>query len=77
MGRTSHPMVIKVGGLTQVPRKRQLRALLDELETTFPYLWEAIDIFKGLVLPDFVRQTEFVSLRGDHSYPFIGGGSYI
>ena len=23
-GRTSHPMVIQVGGLTQVPRKSQL-----------------------------------------------------
>ena len=73
VGRTSHPMVIKVGGLTQVPRKRQFRNLLDELEATLPYLWEAVDVFKGLSLPDFVRQTEFVSLRGEDNYPFIGG----
>lgn len=72
-GRTSHPMVIKVGGLTQVPRKRQLRSLLVELETTLPYLWETLDFFKDLTLPDFVRETEFVSLRGEGNYPFIGG----
>ena len=72
-GRTSHPMVIKVGGMTQVPRKSQLRNLLNELETTIPYLWETLDLFKGLTMPDFVRETEFVSLRGENHYPFIGG----
>lgn len=72
-GRTSHPMVIKVGGMTQVPRKSQLQALLIELETALPYLWEALEFFKGLTWPDFVRETEFVSLRGEGVYPFIGG----
>jgi sulfhydrogenase subunit alpha len=73
MGRTSHPMVIKVGGMTQVPRKRQLRNLLNDLEATIPYLWKGIEVYKGLPMPDFVRETEFVSLRGEDHYPFIGG----
>jgi coenzyme F420-reducing hydrogenase alpha subunit len=72
-GRTSHPMVIKVGGLTQLPRKGQLKNLLDELEKTLPYLWKTLDIFRGFSLPDFVRETEYVSLWGDENYPFIGG----
>jgi sulfhydrogenase subunit alpha len=72
-GRISHPMVIKVGGMTQVPRKSQLRTLLNELETTLPYLWQALDFFRDLILPDFIRETEFVSLRGEGNYPFIGG----
>ncbi len=72
-GRTSHPMVIQVGGLTQVPRKRQLRQLLDELDGILPTLWDALDLFKGLALPEFVRETEFVSLRAEGHYPFIGG----
>lgn len=72
-GRTSHPMVIKVGGVTQAPRKRQLRTLLDELNAAIPYLWKALDIFRGLTLPDFERETEFISLRGRDHYPFIGG----
>ncbi|MEJ2351227.1 MAG: Ni/Fe hydrogenase subunit alpha [Anaerolineales bacterium] len=73
VGRTSHPMVIKVGGMTQVPRKRQLRDLLTDLEATIPYLWRALDLFKGLQMPDFIRETEFVSLQADNRYPFIGG----
>jgi coenzyme F420-reducing hydrogenase alpha subunit len=72
-GRTSHPIAIKVGGMTQVPRKRQLRYLQDDLESTLPYLWKTLDFFKDLTMPDFVRETEFVSLRGEGDYPFIGG----
>jgi len=72
-GRTSHPMAIKVGGMTKVPRKRQLRKLLDELENTLPYLDQTLDFFKDLTWPDFARETEFVSLRGEGDYPYIGG----
>lgn len=72
-GRTTHPVVIKIGGLTQVPRKKQLRELSKELDATIPYLWEALDFFKKIELPDFTRETEFVSLKGDRCYPFIGG----
>ena len=72
-GRTSHPMAIKVGGMTKVPRKRQLRELLEELENTLPYLDQTLDFFKDLTWPDFARETEFVSLRGEGDYPYIGG----
>jgi sulfhydrogenase subunit alpha len=73
VGRTSHPMVIQVGGLTQLPRKSQLRQLLQELEDVLPTLRAALALFKTLPLPDFERETEFVSLRGDGHYPWIGG----
>lgn len=73
VGRTSHPMVIQVGGLTQLPRKSQLRQLLQELEDVLPTLRAALALFKTLPLPDFERETEFVSLRGDGHYPWLGG----
>jgi len=72
-GRTTHPVVIKIGGLTQIPRKKQLRELAKELDVTIPYLWEALDVFKKFELPDFTRETEFVSLKGGGCYPFVGG----
>jgi coenzyme F420-reducing hydrogenase alpha subunit len=72
-GRTSHPMVIQVGGLTQVPRKSQLWDLLQDLESVIPTLWKTLDLFKTLPMPDFERETEFVSLQGEGQYPFIGG----
>jgi coenzyme F420-reducing hydrogenase alpha subunit len=72
-GRTSHPMAIKVGGMTKLPRKRQLRELLEDLENTLPFLWETLEFFKDLRWPEFERETEFVSLRGEGDYPYIGG----
>lgn len=72
-GRTSHPMAIQVGGMTKLPRKSELVKLLRELESITPTLWAALDLFKSLPMPQFERETEFVSLRGEGHYPFIGG----
>ena len=36
-------------------------------------MWQAPDLFKTLPLPDFERETEFVSLEVQVEYPFIGG----
>ena len=72
-GRTSHPMVFKVGGTTQRPRKSQLLRVRGDLEETIPYLWKALEVFRSFTLPDFTRETEYVSLGGDGEYPFIGG----
>ncbi|UCF61196.1 MAG: Ni/Fe hydrogenase subunit alpha [Anaerolineaceae bacterium] len=72
-GRTSHPMVFKIGGTTQRPRKSQLLSLREDLAETAPYLWDALEAFKDINLPDFERETEYVSLGGNGDYPFIGG----
>lgn len=72
-GRTTHPMAIQVGGVTQVPRKSQLWELQTELDVILPKLWDALGLFKTLPLPDFERETEFVSLRDEGHYAFIGG----
>ncbi|MDX1613604.1 MAG: Ni/Fe hydrogenase subunit alpha [Candidatus Promineifilaceae bacterium] len=72
-GRTSHPMVIQVGGMTKVPRKSQLSHLYKDLNKIIPTLWSAKDLLKTLPLPNFERETEFVSLHGESHYPFIGG----
>ena len=55
-GRTTHPMVIQVGGVTQIPRKKQLADLLAALEAVLPNLWKAVEVFKTLSLPDFERE---------------------
>ncbi|MDL1959840.1 MAG: Ni/Fe hydrogenase subunit alpha [Deltaproteobacteria bacterium] len=73
VGRSTHPIGIKIGGLTQIPRKMQLKELAKDLDATIPYLWKTLDLFKGFKMPDFVRETELVSLRGVNRYPFIGG----
>jgi coenzyme F420-reducing hydrogenase alpha subunit len=72
-GRTSHPMAFMIGGTTQRPRQSQLIDLRENLAETAPYLWDALEAFKGFRLPEFIRETEYVSLGGNGNYPFIGG----
>ena len=47
--------------------------LLADFDETLPYLWQGVDALKSLAMPDFARETEFVSLKGVNNYPFIGG----
>jgi sulfhydrogenase subunit alpha len=38
-----------------------------------PQLQATVDLFKTFAIPDFVRETEFVALKGEDDYPWIGG----
>ncbi len=73
-GRTTHPVSLVVGGLSKAPRKKDLQALRNRIEECFADMEAAVDVFSQLAFPDFVRETEFVSLKGKDSYPWIGGG---
>ncbi|MBI4880776.1 MAG: Ni/Fe hydrogenase subunit alpha [Planctomycetes bacterium] len=72
-GRTTHPVSLQVGGVAVLPPRARLLALRDELERTLPDLAAAADLIAGFDVPRFERETEFVSLRGESEYPFIGG----
>jgi len=72
-GRTTHPVSLQVGGVTAVPDRTTLLAFRDELERSLEDLAATVRLFAGFEIPDFVRETEFVSLKGETTYPFIGG----
>jgi len=72
-GRTTHPVSLLVGGVAKSPEKAKLEELRAELIWALDGLKVAVDVFKTFQLPDFVRETEFVSLKGESDYPFIGG----
>ena len=72
-GRTTHPVSLVPGGLSKAPEKKELEALRRRIQERLADIEAAVDVFKGLSLPDFVRETEFVSLKGDGNYPWIGG----
>lgn len=72
-GRTTHPVSLVVGGLSKAPRKKDLKAMRQRLQDALADVATAVEVFKTLALPDFVRETEFVSLKGEDSYPWIGG----
>jgi coenzyme F420-reducing hydrogenase alpha subunit len=56
-----------------MPDREALKELQAELEWSIDSLNATVDIFKTLKLPDFVRETEFVSLKGTDEYQWIGG----
>ncbi|MEW6071721.1 MAG: Ni/Fe hydrogenase subunit alpha [Planctomycetota bacterium] len=72
-GRTTHPVTLKVGGLTQPPSLPALRAVRGDLERSIADLDALVEIFAGFAIPDFVRETEFIALRPGDVYPSIGG----
>ena len=72
-GRTTHPVSLQVGGVAKTPDMVQLGALRDRLAAFPDDLEQAVALFEGFEVPEFSRETEFVSLKGEHDYPFIGG----
>lgn len=72
-GRTTHPVSLVVGGVSKAPEKEQLREIRQVFVDRIPDIEATIELFKTLSIPDFVRETEYVSLKGIDSYPWIGG----
>lgn len=72
-GRFTHPVSLVLGGVSKAPEKRELAALRQQLEGVLPDLDATSDFCATLSIPDFVRETEFVSLYNGSTYPFIGG----
>jgi len=72
-GRTTHPVSLQVGGVTRMPDRDELAELRDELERSLTDLDSAVELFRTFAVPEFTRETEFISLRSDNGYPFIGG----
>jgi len=72
-GRRLHPTRTVVGGFTMLPEKQQLAQIQQRLTECVPDLLAAGALFKTFSIPDFSRETEFVSLKGEDIYPFIGG----
>ncbi len=72
-GRRMHPTRTVVGGFTMLPDKKRLAEFSDRLRESTKDLLQTVELFRSLSIPDFVRETEFVSLKGESVYPFIGG----
>lgn len=72
-GRTTHPICLQVGGLSRRPERAALRALRPGFVAALDDLAQTVELFKGFTIPDFARETEFVSLQAETDYPWIGG----
>ena len=72
-GRRIHPTRTVVGGFTMLPGKKELSSFRERLSKIVDDLLFTAVVFGTFKVPDFVRETEFVSLKGENGYPFIGG----
>jgi coenzyme F420-reducing hydrogenase alpha subunit len=72
-GRTTHPVSLCIGGVSRVPGKNELQKLRADMSDRLADAQEAVKLFETLKIPDFIRETEFVSLKGEGNYPWIGG----
>jgi len=72
-GRRLHPTRTVVGGFTMLPDRYRLGQFRQRLQASLVDLDASVELFTTFSIPDFERETEFVSLKGVGDYPFIGG----
>jgi coenzyme F420-reducing hydrogenase alpha subunit len=72
-GRHIHPCALTVGGITHTPTGQELRDMQARLVDARADMDETVALFSTLPWPEFERETEYVSLRKDDEYAFIGG----
>ena len=56
-----------------LPKKDKLSELSKRLKNSLKELMLTVELFGSFSIPEFTRETEYVSLKGDGDYPFIGG----
>ena len=75
-GRHVHPIAIVPGGFTKYPAVRELKNLKDELLKYSGDIDETVKLFATFAVPDFYRETEFISLKNPREYAFYEGDIY-
>ncbi|CAK0753857.1 sulfhydrogenase subunit alpha [Gammaproteobacteria bacterium] len=72
-GRSIHPVSVRVGGWSHVPRKSELLALRPALDAGLAIAQETVKLTTGLNMPAFARERRLVSLRHPQEYPYNEG----
>ena len=74
-GRVTHPVTITPGGFTKLPSVQQLTELKETLTNLVPDLMTIVDVVLSVAgeVPNFSRETEYVSLREENFYSFYDG----
>jgi coenzyme F420-reducing hydrogenase alpha subunit len=72
-GRSVHPVSVKVGGFSRVPRRRELERLKDELLWARDAAADTVRWVSGFDYPDFAPTYTFVALQHPDEYPFNEG----
>lgn len=75
-GRAVHPITPVPGGFTRIPSVGELKEIRRRLvEEGIPDILETVETIKALAggIPDFVRETEYISLKDKNEYALYEG----
>ena len=72
-GRAVHPITTVVGGFTKLPVEEELHKIKEMLKSLYPDLETSLKVFKTLKIPEFERETEYISLSDKYEYAFYDG----
>lgn len=72
-GRSVHPVSVKVGGFSRVPRRHELESLREELLWAREAAVETVRWVASFEFPDFAPDYIYVALRHPDEYPFNEG----
>lgn len=75
-GRTLHPMANTLLGWRKLPDPEAITRLRARLVDALPDLEHTVSIVEGLKVPDYERDTEFVSLKREDGYALYEGDIY-
>ncbi|RJQ62936.1 MAG: Ni/Fe hydrogenase subunit alpha [Desulfobacteraceae bacterium] len=72
-GREIHPVNLRVGGFYKVPRKNELRRLLDDIKWGKDAAIASVKLAAAFPFPDFEKDYEYVCMRHPDEYAVIEG----
>jgi sulfhydrogenase subunit alpha len=74
-GRTTHPQRLLPGGFSKIPSLVELNAVQKKLRDSISNLQATAALFRSVAdkLPDFYRETEFISLTNPSEYALYDG----
>lgn len=73
VGRHTHPVAMKVGGFSFVQDEAELSRMRTRLVESYEDFEATIQFLRTVDLPDFERETEYVSLKHPERYAFYDG----
>lgn len=72
-GRHTHPITVCLRGFTKLPSAEELKRMREILKAQQEDLEITLETFKGVKLPGFERETEYVALKHPGEYAFYEG----
>ncbi|MEA2015186.1 MAG: Ni/Fe hydrogenase subunit alpha [Actinomycetota bacterium] len=72
-GRAVHPVRVVAGGFTKLPTEEEMLEMRKMLKACYPDLEKSLKVLKTIDIPDFERETEYLSISSKDEYALYDG----